>query len=205
MNLSSLPLLPALLALPLAGCLSAEASLRQALEEANRCEEASDCMWIGSKCPFGCEIYVHKDEAETMKTLVDGFDSTCVYGCIQTFGVDCVEKQCQPILEPPADNASSASSVDPLATGNVGAACTSHAECETPMSYLIRSNCPYGSKCIDDHCAVVCTLPSPVPEEGWTKPLACLDDGDCDCSPYGPADVIRCSCIDKQCVAVVEE
>lgn len=34
--------------------------------------------------------------------------------------------------------------------------CAKDSECETPMDYLIRSSCPYTSKCIDDRCTVVC-------------------------------------------------
>ncbi len=38
--------------------------------------------------------------------------------------------------------------------------CENDNQCETPMDYLVKSNCPYGSRCIEGKCAVVCP-------EGW--------------------------------------
>ena len=35
-------------------------------------------------------------------------------------------------------------------------ACSLDSECETPMSYLMQSNCPYTSKCLEKTCAVIC-------------------------------------------------
>lgn len=37
--------------------------------------------------------------------------------------------------------------------------CSNDTNCETPMHYLIQSHCPYGSKCINEQCAVVCSYP----------------------------------------------
>ena len=34
--------------------------------------------------------------------------------------------------------------------------CQKDSECETPWEYLIRSNCPYTSKCIENKCNVIC-------------------------------------------------
>ena len=34
--------------------------------------------------------------------------------------------------------------------------CSEDKECETPNEYLIRSSCPYTSKCIQNICTVVC-------------------------------------------------
>ncbi len=34
--------------------------------------------------------------------------------------------------------------------------CQRHFECETPSNYLIRSNCPYESRCLENRCTVVC-------------------------------------------------
>ncbi len=81
-----------------AGC-SPEEKLRSELKEANHCEEASDCVLIGSVCPFDCYIYVHKDEAEAMKTKLDAFETTCQYSCIASTGVECKEHKCSAITE----------------------------------------------------------------------------------------------------------
>jgi hypothetical protein len=34
--------------------------------------------------------------------------------------------------------------------------CAIDNDCETPMTYLLRSSCPYTSKCLEEKCAVVC-------------------------------------------------
>lgn len=36
--------------------------------------------------------------------------------------------------------------------------CKVDKDCETPMNYLLRSSCPYTTKCIDDKCTVVCPV-----------------------------------------------
>ena len=38
--------------------------------------------------------------------------------------------------------------------------CVEDTDCETPIDYLIRSSCPFGSKCLEGQCAVVCSEPS---------------------------------------------
>ena len=85
----------------------------------------------------------------------------------------------------------------------MGAACRTSEQCETPMSYLLRSNCPFGSACIDGTCAVVCPMPSKG-AQGWSQPVACIRDADCDSGSYAAADLKNCRCVDGTCVAVVE-
>lgn len=87
--------------------------------------------------------------------------------------------------------------------GNVGAACKTAEECETPMSYLVRSHCPFGSACVDGACAVVCPMPAEG-AKGWSQPLACIRNEDCDCDSYAATDRKNCRCIDGTCVAVME-
>jgi len=43
--------------------------------------------------------------------------------------------------------------------------CSLDRECTTPESYLIRSVCPYTSKCIQNRCAVICPKPFLSPEQ----------------------------------------
>ncbi|MDD2907547.1 MAG: hypothetical protein PHH98_02800 [Candidatus Gracilibacteria bacterium] len=38
----------------------------------------------------------------------------------------------------------------------LGTSCEIDDDCETPMDYLIRSNCLYTSKCLEKQCSVVC-------------------------------------------------
>ncbi|MDD4319016.1 MAG: hypothetical protein PHW10_01695 [Candidatus Peribacteraceae bacterium] len=188
------PLLPLFAVLLLSACAPSERQVKAELEKANRCEEAADCVLIGSKCPFDCYIYVHKDEAARMKAVVENFDAQCIYSCIQSTGVECEDNKCVAMTEEPA----------PLLEGNVGAACSSSDECQTPVDFLVRSNCPFGSACIDGSCAVVCPMPSPQPTVGWTQPVACSEDTDCDCGTYASNDMENCRCIDGACLAVMK-
>jgi hypothetical protein len=34
--------------------------------------------------------------------------------------------------------------------------CDLHSDCETPVDYAIRSNCPYTALCLKNKCTVVC-------------------------------------------------
>ncbi len=67
------------------------------LDQANYCEVEEDCVNLGNKCPFGCYIYVNKNEEEEMKNLLDSFKSKCVYGCEQCLEVDCLSGKCEPV------------------------------------------------------------------------------------------------------------
>ncbi|MCF7917581.1 hypothetical protein K9L27_01070 [Candidatus Gracilibacteria bacterium] len=37
--------------------------------------------------------------------------------------------------------------------------CTRDEDCQTPPQYLMRSNCPYTSKCLKEKCTVICPFP----------------------------------------------
>lgn len=149
MRLSHLSLLSFVL---LAACNSgsgsptSEEGIKKELVKANYCDTAADCTDVGSKCPFGCYLYVNKDEAPRIKKMVDGFSSQCEYSCIAIKGVECVQNECQVIPDAPAQ--------DP--EGNVGATCTDDSQCVTPGTYLMQSVCPFTSKCVEGSCAVVC-------------------------------------------------
>lgn len=76
------------------------------------------------------------------------------------------------------------------------------AECPLPpFEYMIRSNCPYGSKRIDGECRVVCPIPSKEEATGL-----CKSDSDCDCSGQQISEESKkweCKCASSQCVLVV--
>lgn len=104
MQRNTLVLLPILAGLMLSGCKNEAAALKEDLAAANRCETADDCELIGSKCPFDCYIYVHKDEADALRTRVDAFQSQCEYSCIAITGVECIEHKCTVKNEMPTEN-----------------------------------------------------------------------------------------------------
>lgn len=66
------------------------------IEKANYCETDSDCGLVtNSKCPFGCYIYVNEDEVNRIENLLEGYESQCIYGCVQNKGVECVDNKCE--------------------------------------------------------------------------------------------------------------
>ena len=81
-----------------------ENNIKEKITQANYCNSDDDCFFIGSKCPFGCYIYVNKAEGDRIKELIEGFNSNCVYGCVQSYGVECKNNKCVEILEDPYFN-----------------------------------------------------------------------------------------------------
>ncbi len=197
-------IIPLLGLLLLTACNSAEKAIKDEITKANYCHVASDCVDVGGKCPFDCYIYVNTAEAGRIKTLVENFDSQCTYSCIAIEGVDCIDDRCVVIPETPV---AEEAEVLEKPEGNTGAACTSHEDCQTPMDYLVRSICPYSSRCIDNHCAVVCPMFDRTvdPQTGYTQGVACEEDTDCVCDEYAAGDRGHCACVDRKCVAVVKQ
>ncbi len=104
----------------------------------------------------------------------------------------CIENECVPVLEPgpPPTNPE----------GNAGAACANDNECVTPTAYLIRSNCPFTSRCIENACAVVCPMAFGAP----VQTELCQSDSDCNCGQYAEAGN-DCRCVDGSCYAVMRQ
>jgi hypothetical protein len=83
--------------------------------------------------------------------------------------------------------------------GNIGEACSQDSDCITPMRYMIQSNCPYGSACINDECRIVC----PIIDHSLEETSECNQDTDCDCSERQDR-TISCICDNGSCVSVEE-
>ncbi len=89
---------------------------------------------------------------------------------------------------------------------SVGGGCIIDADCETPMDYLIRSSCPFESRCIENKCNVVCMGPYKTKEDELNKIPQCNKNADCNCSSfYTGDDIIKCSCLNGLCAAIVSE
>ncbi len=191
---------PLLAVLVLTACMSAEAQIKQEIAEANYCDTADDCEDAGGKCPFDCFVFVNKSEVDRIKTLVDDFESQCVYSCVALNRVDCIDHQCKPVFDAPVVQ-------NPQPEGNAGERCTIDEDCVTPMDYLIRSSCPFTSLCMEGKCAVVCPMASinldPPIKQG--EPAVCKADSDCDCGNFVTSGQGRCACDEGRCVAVVKE
>jgi hypothetical protein len=91
--------------------------------------------------------------------------------------------------------------------GNIGAACSTDIDCETPMDFLMRSSCPFTSLCINSKCAVVCPMfdHAADPQVSQSYAVKCAADSECDCSSYVAGDMKYCACRNDVCVAVVKE
>jgi len=66
------------------------------IDKANYCQVASDCQLLEPKCPFGCAIYVNKENAGKINGLLMNYDSTCIYSCISTTPT-CENNKCRPV------------------------------------------------------------------------------------------------------------
>ncbi|MFW6230646.1 MAG: hypothetical protein ACOC32_01335 [Nanoarchaeota archaeon] len=170
-----------------------ESMIQEEIDKANYCEVDSDCVNAGGKCPFGCWNYVNKDEVGRISSLIESFDSQCVYGCVSCPTAVCENNKCREVCEEPQGNAS--------AEANLGESCSADEECALPFDYAVRSNCPFESNCIDDACKIVCPLGF---QEIPNEEVSCNTDADCDCSVRGDA-TIACRCHEGACVSVEAE
>lgn len=81
--------------------------------------------------------------------------------------------------------------------------CAQDSDCRLPMDYAIRSNCPFGSACIDNECKVVCPLyyHDLNPDVSKSYQYTCEKDKDCDCSERGN-NTLECLCLEETCLSV---
>lgn len=84
--------------------------------------------------------------------------------------------------------------------------CQVASDCPIPMEYAIRSNCPFSSMCENNSCVVVCPVWQYVTNSvnKVSYQVACQKPEDCDCQAWDKENKYRCTCLDKQCVSVVE-
>lgn len=88
----------------------------------------------------------------------------------------------------------------------LGGPCKENTDCKTPIEYLVQSNCPFASACIEGTCKVICpfTFHDPDPNVNKSYPVPCKEDYDCDCSIRGDR-WIDCLCLEGGCVSVEAE
>ncbi|NCC71551.1 hypothetical protein EOM09_08320 [bacterium] len=67
------------------------------IKKANYCEIDSDCINAGGKCPFGCYIYINKNEFEKISKLISNYESNCVYDCINCEKAICENNKCKEV------------------------------------------------------------------------------------------------------------
>lgn len=73
---------------------SQEEQIKSEIDKANYCELNSDCVDAGGKCPFGCYVFVNKNEVEKISKLIEEYYSKCVYGCVGNISAYCENRKC---------------------------------------------------------------------------------------------------------------
>lgn len=89
--------------------------------------------------------------------------------------------------------------------GNVGKSCSVDKDCKTPMDYLVQSNCPFGSACVNKTCRVVCAIVynNPNPEINKSYLYPCEENSDCNCDGR-KTKTLECVCHNKTCLSIEE-
>jgi hypothetical protein len=82
----------------------------------------------------------------------------------------------------------------------VGESCVQSADCQLPLDYAARSNCPYQAYCYKQKCAVGCPLWA---EKTNTWEVKCQTDKDCNCASWNEQTNYVCACVDNQCALIV--
>lgn len=83
----------------LGACGLTKEGIKAQIAAAQHCEKDSDCVDIGSQCPFGCHIVVHKDHEKQIKALVKSYPSNCMYDCIALERIVCEAQRCKAIMQ----------------------------------------------------------------------------------------------------------
>ena len=84
----------------ISGCAKSESHIEKEIEKANYCETKEDCADTKTnKCPFGCNIYVNKNEVDRIRNLINSYDSNCEYECAYCPDVECKNNECEAVCE----------------------------------------------------------------------------------------------------------
>lgn len=82
--------------------------------------------------------------------------------------------------------------------------CSLDSDCTTPTEYLIRSSCPYTSKCIEESCAVICPKVPTESQSACTCPSGYVQEGDV-CNPQCYYSTPKCLMPSIQCTRETAE
>jgi hypothetical protein len=76
-------LLLAVATLVAAGCGGSPSAeeIKKEIEAARPCGGDPDCVNIGGRCPFGCDIVVNRAWAERVRKLVNDYPKGCAQSC----------------------------------------------------------------------------------------------------------------------------
>lgn len=75
-----------------------KAQVEAAIAANNHCQTAADCEEVGSTCPFGCQILVNKEKADSIRSMIEAWEasqeSPCTYRCRAPGEVQCQSRKC---------------------------------------------------------------------------------------------------------------
>ena|SRR3989338_5127630 len=83
----------------ISGCSRSKSYIQQEIVKANYCETNEDCVSAGGQCPFGCYIYVNKNEVSRIKNLISSYKSNCIYDCMYCPTVECKNNKCEAVCK----------------------------------------------------------------------------------------------------------
>ncbi|MCX6745335.1 MAG: hypothetical protein NTX82_07500 [Candidatus Parcubacteria bacterium] len=89
-----------------------------------------------------------------------------------------------------------------ILTDNNSASCTISPNCQLPMDYAARSDCPYKAYCYNLKCVVGCPLWD---DKANTWEVKCQVDKDCNCAAWNEQKNYTCACVDGQCASIVSD
>jgi len=89
----------------------------------------------------------------------------------------------------------------------IGKNCQENSDCPLPMSFAVRSNCPYQSYCYNTRCIVACPMwePSQAENQKISYRVDCQENPDCNCSQWDRENKFECACLDGRCASIVAE
>src|SRR3989339_695720 len=84
--------------------------------------------------------------------------------------------------------------------------CLIHPDCKTPFEYMVRSDCPFESRCLENKCRVVCPRAFDSKLKESINKKQCGENKDCQCEHYKDKNINNenCRCVEGQCLAIVE-
>jgi hypothetical protein len=101
--LTATSFLAGFLAAATVGCVT-ERSFERAVEDANYCETAEECVELYPGCPLGCVVLVNEAEEADIQKMIDRYDrqhrDTCIYDCAGLGAIRCENERCVAEPEP---------------------------------------------------------------------------------------------------------
>lgn len=74
--------------------ISQEEFIQGQIDKANYCSVKEDCVLAESKCPFGCNIFVNKNELGRINKLISEYKQKCNLSCAPLKYHNCDENKC---------------------------------------------------------------------------------------------------------------